>query len=260
MQSTVQICLVVLYEDYSFNYEIIYIPSLIILYCTILFVITVFTYIRCCHPFWILNSRTGKSQFIFLVVFILIFVAPMTMKLVLATMSKSSYFTSLKALHFVSDLLLTQTGTGNFFAWYYTQRHRLLNEDDDKLFNMEDSVELGSDIEYVIDIQALDLKKKKNGHKKKKSTLISIFTTPTTKTTNGSSQGGSSIPYKPPSIDVMASEPVLKTSDISYTDENFLNETSNGQIFIESSNNIFIDTDMENNNPDIDPNQTNGSH
>ena len=80
-----------------------------------------------------------------------------------------------KILYYITDVLLTQTGTFNFFAWYYTQRHQLLDNGDEELFNIEDSVELGSDIEYVIDIHAFKDPKGKHGHKKKRSTLGQSF-------------------------------------------------------------------------------------
>lgn len=79
-QSSIQTLLVILYEDYGFNHEIIYIPTLIILYCTIFYVASVFIYIRCCHHFWILGARQTKNQYIFIIVFSVIFVLPITLK------------------------------------------------------------------------------------------------------------------------------------------------------------------------------------
>ena len=77
--SSTQTFLVVLHEDYDLNHQIIYVPLLVVLYCTILYVLSVFAYIRCCHPFWILGKAT-KSQCIFLLTFFVIFIVPITFK------------------------------------------------------------------------------------------------------------------------------------------------------------------------------------
>eukprot|EP01084_Bolivina_argentea_P283647 485856_1 len=231
--STIQTILVVVYYHNHFNYHIIYIPSLILLYCTVFYILSVFTYIRCCHPFWIL-SKSNKSQYLFLVVFIIIFIIPITLKMFLSTLPSSHTY----IMSYISDVLLTQTGTGNFFAWYYSQTRNRITEmkNSEKLFHNEESVELGSDIEYVIDVKELRGKNKdKNNKIKKKSTFVNIFSSPNSRKMSDDKL------YKPPtlSIDVMAMEPVSKTSNV-MTDVSYSDNIDN-QLFVNSSQNIFTD-------------------
>ena len=75
--SLIQTILAIFFEDYHFQHEIIFIPSLIILYCTLIYISFVLLFIRCCHRYWIINAR---NKFPYFVIFITIFVIPITLK------------------------------------------------------------------------------------------------------------------------------------------------------------------------------------
>lgn len=79
MCSAVQTLLLVLYEDHEFVREFVFTPSYVILFSTVIWILTVWCYIRCCHPFWILGKDT-KSSYVFLMVFTIIFTIPLTLK------------------------------------------------------------------------------------------------------------------------------------------------------------------------------------
>ena len=164
----------------------------------------------------------------------------------------------IKIMSFICDILLTQTGTGNFLAWYFNERNRISETSattQHRLFNAEADVELGNDIEYVIDIEDIT----KNTKRKKKSTFskFSIFSSNFSMKTSNRSQGG--VPYDPPeinqseSIDILAHEPRLTSGAI----PNFLYANSIGsdqsgtELYIDSSANLYNQPTPENMNEHI---------
>ena len=141
----------------------------------------------------------------------------------------------LKQLSYVADVLLTQTGTGNFCAWYYSQRRQLMARDEEasKLLKIENSielsVELGGSIDYIIDVKTIENNAQSDSHKKVQFVEKREFDSPT-----------QSVPtinqtlYKPPNIDMNGSEIAIKLPN-SFTDSGFATTASPHQIFVPSA-------------------------
>eukprot|EP01083_Nonionella_stella_P311482 1110880_1 len=245
VQAGIQLFLVLLFSDFTFEFEVIYIPSLIILYSTVLYILSIFAYIRCCHPFWVLGKTTEHRQYIFLVVFTVIFIIPITMKMVLALLEPEH--SSRGKLSLVADILLTQTGTGNFLAWYFSQRGQLayIESKETRMFkdgSEESSVmEMGSRSEDIVDV--LKHKHRKGNNEKRlkmfSAQTFSALSPSQTRSTNTAY-------YKPPSMDVndvLAMEPMTilsTTSDyplprISASDLDVNRHRSTNLIYVDSS-------------------------
>lgn len=167
-----------------------------------------------------------------------------------------------KTLYLTADILISQTGTGNFAAWYCTQRKAIQDQiqEDSKLFSLDEVSEIhGGDVDYVINIQrdgrhsttliespsntAFSNNKSAGGQSR---SAISIFSSMTKRRSNRVSSGNSDdidSEYEPPNVDVMAMEPVMKLSDVSFNVDMdnmpFNMESSNMDM---SKSNIFNDS------------------